>query len=72
MALGTFVKFEKKESTYSNDDLMYGIVVSVGEQVKIPLKKGQTILVSTVKKIQDIQGGKTYYYVNESQVVDII
>ena len=72
MTVGTFIKFTKEETNYTGDDLMHGKVVSVGEQVKIPVKKGDTIVVSTVKKNQDIQGGKTYYYVSENQVVDII
>ena len=72
MTVGTWVKFTKEEATYTNDDLMHGKVVAVGEQVKIPLKKGQTIVVSTVKKNQDIQKGQTYYYVQENQVIDVI
>lgn len=72
MTVGTWIKFTKVEEKYTNDDLMHGKVVSVGEQVKIPLKKGQTIVVSTVKKNQDIQGGQTYYYVTENQVIDVI
>lgn len=70
--LGTWVKFTKEESNYTNDDLMHGKVVSVGEQVKIPLKKSQIIVVSTVKKNQDIQNGQTFYYVQENQIMDII
>lgn len=72
MSLGTWVKFTKIESNYTSDDLMHGEVVSVGEQVKIPLKIKNKIVVSTVKKNQDIQDGKTFYYVNESQIMDII
>lgn len=70
MALGTFVQFTKEESKYGNDDLMEGVVVSVGELVKLPIKKGDKILVSTVKKVQNIQDGKTFYYVGEAQIVD--
>jgi len=72
MSVGTFIKFTKMESNYTNDDLMHGKVVSVGEQVKIPIKKGQTIVVSTVKKNQDIQNGQIFYYVSENQVMDIL
>lgn len=72
MSLGTWVKFTKIESNYTSDDLMHGEVVSIGEQVKIPLKIKDKIVVSTVKKNQDIQDGKTFYYVNELQIMDVI
>jgi hypothetical protein len=72
MALGTFIKFTKVESNYTNDDLMHGKVVSVGEKVELPIVPGKTIVVSTVKRNQDIQEGITYYYVQESQVMDVI
>lgn len=72
MTLGTWIKFTKVETNYTNDDLMHGKVVSVGEQVKIPLKENDIIVVSTVKKAQDIQNGQTYFYVGESQVIDVI
>ena len=72
MAIGTYIKFKKLEGKWTNDDLMHGTVVSVGEQVKIPVKKGNTIVVSTVKKAQDLQNGETFYYVGESQVMDIL
>lgn len=72
MTVGTWIKFTKVEEKYTNDDLMHGKVVSIGEKVELPLVDGQTIVVSTVKKNQDIQDGKTYFYVNESQIMDII
>jgi co-chaperonin GroES (HSP10) len=72
MSVGTFIKFTKVDSNYTNDDLMHGKVVSFGEAVDIPIKKGDTIVVSTVKKNQDIQDGKTYFYVDYKQVMDII
>ena len=70
-AIGTFVKFKKIEGNYTNDDLMHGEVVSFGEKVEAPLNIGDKIVISTVKKNQDIQNGQTYYYVNESQIMDI-
>ena len=75
MSVGTWIKFTKideKGMSTTNDDLMHGKVVSVGELVKIPVKVGSKIVVSTVKKNQDLQNGQTYYYVTEGQVMDII
>lgn len=72
-ALGTFVKFiklEEKGMSVANDDLMHGIVESIGEQVKLPLKKGDKIVVSTVKKIQDLIKGQTFYWVAETQIIE--
>ena len=72
IALGTWVAFSKLESNYTNDDLMHGKVISVGELVKLPIKEGKNIVVSTVKKVQDIEEGKTVFYVQESQIISII
>lgn len=72
MSLGTFVKFTKVESNYTSDDLMHGKVVSIGDAVKIPIKVGSKIVVSTIKKNQDIQEGQIYYYVQENQIMDIL
>lgn len=74
-AIGTWIKFVKldeKGMSTTSDDLMHGEVISVGEQVKIPLKIGSKIVVSTVKKNQDLQEGQTFYYVQENQIMDII
>lgn len=71
-ALGEFIEFvklEEKGVSMTNADLMHGKVVSVGEQVKIPIKMGDKIVVSTVKKLQDMVGGEMHYWVIESQVI---
>lgn len=75
MTLGKFVKFvklEEKGVSTVNQDLMHGKVISVGEKVELPIKKGDKIVVSTVKKMQDLQNGETYYYVNEEQLMDLL
>lgn len=75
MSVGTWIKFvklEEKGISTTNADLMHGKVISFGEKVEIPVHEGAKIVVSTVKNNQDLQEGQTYYYVNESQVMDIL
>ena len=43
-----------------------------GKSEMLPIDIGSEIVVSTVKRNQDIQKGQTYYYVDEKQVMDII
>ena len=75
MTLGTWIKFtrvEEKGISVTSADLMHGKVVSIGEQVKLPLKAGQKIVVSTTKNVQDLQEGQRYYYVQDNQVIDTL
>lgn len=68
-ALGKFVEIVKIDSMTGNDDLMHGKVVSVGDQVEINIKKGDKVIVSTVKKVTDYIEKETHYWVNETQIV---
>ncbi len=74
-ALGNWVAFtrvEDKGLSTTSDDLMHGEVVSFGDEVMLPLKKGEKIIVSTVKKNIDLIGGVNYYFVPENQVIAIL
>lgn len=72
-ALGTFIEFvkvEEKGLSVTNDDLMHGQVISMGGSVSYAnLKIGDKIIVSTVKKVQDIINGEVHYWVDEKQVI---
>ena len=72
-ALGTFIEFvkaEEKGMSVTNDDLMHGKVLSLGGSVSYAsLKVGDKIIVSTVKKVQDMIDGEIHYWVDEKQVV---
>lgn len=71
-ALGKFVEFTElkdKGLSVTNDDMRHGVVVSVGADVPLKLKKGDKIIVSTVKKVQDVIDGETHYFVQYDSVV---
>ena len=68
-AIGKFIELVKVDSMTGNDDLMHAKVVSVGDQVEIPIKKGDKVIVSTVKKVTDYIDKETHYWVSETQIV---
>lgn len=71
-ALGTWVEFtavNEKSLSSTNPDLMHGIVVSIGDGVSFDLKKGDKIVVSTVKRLQDFLDGEQHYFVNDTAVI---
>jgi co-chaperonin GroES (HSP10) len=68
-AIGKFVEIVKIDSMTGNEDLMHAKVVSIGNLVEMPIKKGDKVIVSTVKKVQDYIEGETHYWVDQSQIV---
>ena len=71
-ALGNWIEFtpiKQKGINVSNDDMCRGKIVSIGEKVELKLKKGDEVLVSTVKKVQDLIEGETRYFVNENAII---
>lgn len=71
-ALGDFVEFvevKEKGLNLTNDDIKHGKIISIGELVKLPIKIGDTVLVSTVKKIQDLIDGEMHYFVSSNAVI---
>ena len=68
-AIGKFIELVKVDSMTGNDDLMHAKVVSVGDQVEIPIKKGDKVIVSTVKKVTDYIDKETHYWCDQSQIV---
>ena len=68
-AIGKFIELVKVDSMTGNDDLMHAKVVSVGDQVEIPIKKGDKVIASTVKKVTDYIDSETHYWCDQSQIV---